>query len=160
MMAPIALSADIHQLPTPTNSWEDLNQQAKQVENDLDINLVQLSRTLSPQLISNIESSLAHLTSIIDAQTGLLSSQGLSLPGNAVNTVQRHRDILAEYQREFKRTRSIIETKNNNSYSVPTNNFLFNNDTSKTSLLLKGESNALDNINGSTDHVIEYPLLG
>jgi cellulose biosynthesis protein BcsQ len=155
MMAPIALSSDIHQLPTPTNSWEDLNQQAKQVENDLDVNLVQLSRSLSPQLITLIEASLAHLTSIIDAQTGLLSSQGLSLPGNAVNTVQRHRDILAEYQREFKRTRSIVETKGNNSYSAQTNNFLFNNDTSKTSLLFNEEAKTLNNLNDSTDHVIE-----
>ena len=63
---------------TPTNSWEELNQQAKLLESDIDANLVSLSRSgvLHPHILSHLELSLAHLTSVIDAQSALIGQPG------------------------------------------------------------------------------------
>lgn len=147
-MPPIAVSTEIpqqHHLPapsTPINSWEDLNQQAKQLENDLDVSLINFTRTHSLQLAASIEGGLAHLASILDAQGSLLNSQGISLPSNAMNTIQRHKEILAEYQREFKRTKILIDTKGSNDKS-----FLL-----QSSL----ESQSLEQTVSEADQVLEY----
>ena len=110
-MAPPIAIATPEITSTPTNSWEDLNSQAKEVEDKIDALFIQLSRTPSDQgtnVITALDSAIAHLTSILDAQTALLSTQ---LPGHIpTNTAQRHREILAEYQRELKRSRNCSTT--------------------------------------------------
>lgn len=155
MTPPIALSSPM-QPGTPTSSWEELNQQAKLLESDIDANLVTLSRSgvLHPQILTHLESSLAHLTSVIDAQTGLIGQPGAA-PATAGNTAQRHREILAEYQRELKRTKALFDSKQDAQQKFTAANLLYDARGGYKPLSQETESSHLNEIHSNTDHVLE-----
>nr|CAB3250386.1 Golgi SNAP receptor complex member 1-like [Phallusia mammillata] len=113
------------------NQWEDLRRQARRLENELDLKLVSFSKLgtsishntsdTAPLLNSSssdhmietmameIEQLLAKLTGMNDRMSEHLESISSSNPA-MMHTVQRHRDILQDYNHEFRKTRSNIHS--------------------------------------------------
>jgi Golgi SNAP receptor complex protein 1 len=101
-------------------TWDDLAKLAKHSETDLDNKLLQLGRLTSSALRSHrydglrpgndalrqaeglaeeVEGLLRKLGEIIDGLTGRGGEAG------NLHLIQRHRDILAEYSSEFRKTK-------------------------------------------------------
>ncbi|KAJ3130444.1 ESCRT-III subunit protein snf7 [Nowakowskiella sp. JEL0407] len=121
-------------LNTNNSGWEQLRKQARQLENDIESKLVAFSRAGgsmgSSGLVVGIESNLNgnnntviaeneiegllkkvafELTSVVDSMATHLdsSSSGQSNP-SMMHMLQRHRDILYDYTKEFGRTKDKI----------------------------------------------------
>nr|ADD38357.1 Golgi SNAP receptor complex member 1 [Lepeophtheirus salmonis] len=109
--------------------WEDLRKEARRLENEIDSKLVTLSKTGSEfgaesyysqdrllsanednssitNKIQDLESSLDRLSSIND----LLSESTSSSGSTGRHILQRHREILSDYQQEFRKTKAHIES--------------------------------------------------
>lgn len=99
--------------------WDELSKQAKQVENGIDGKLLSLGRMTSSALraqrydrgeggialqqasalAQELEGELNRLWGLVEALAGRTEESGAAL-----HLIQRHRDILAEYQREYKKS--------------------------------------------------------
>ncbi|PAA77763.1 hypothetical protein BOX15_Mlig026882g2 [Macrostomum lignano] len=101
--------------------WEEVRRRARQLENSLDQKLVSLSKLgassgrgggggsetgghMLASMSAEVERLLSELSSCHSAMTECVESGAGSL-----HTLQRHRDILTDYQKEFQRTRHNIE---------------------------------------------------
>jgi len=117
-----------------TSSWEDLRKQARQLENEIDVKLVNLSKLgSSPTIFNNatksngeaahllnqnfvfesvsseVQDLLSKLSEINDMMSEVSASQA---PSAALkHTLQRHHDILKDYNTEFQKTKSHIQSK-------------------------------------------------
>ena len=112
------------------SSWEDLRKEARQLENQIDLKLVALSKMGTnfgssssssdkvPLLNSpseafgsqsqELESLLARLSAVNEGMTDFAAKQPQSAAIH--HTLQRHRDILQDYRQEFTKTRTNIES--------------------------------------------------
>nr|ACO11394.1 Golgi SNAP receptor complex member 1 [Caligus rogercresseyi] len=108
--------------------WEDLRKEARRLENDIDSRLVSLSKMGSelgstcsesssyykqdPPVSSNelIETKIRELESSLGRLSSLNESLSESASGSTGRHIlSRHREILSDYQQEFRKTRSHIE---------------------------------------------------
>ncbi|KNC98371.1 uncharacterized protein SPPG_06079 [Spizellomyces punctatus DAOM BR117] len=117
-------------------TWETLRRQARHLENEIEAKLVQYSKLGSGTGTSGFASSvagvasssaarspgstkgaeleldhlLAKLTSVVNSMAQSLDSVPSSVPTNPsmMHMLQRHRDILYDYSKEFKRTKANI----------------------------------------------------
>jgi len=112
-------------------NWEDLRRQARRLENELDIKLVSFSKlgsnmsTLQTDdhtpLLGNtsssqhmIETMAMEIEQLITKLTGMNDSMSefndnsKSSHSALLHTIQRHRDILQDYTREFRKIKSNI----------------------------------------------------
>ena len=117
-----------------TAGWEELGRMAKSVENSIDGKLLTLGRLTSAalrahryegahgsvaggraaggggsldaaeRLAAEVEDELRRLAGLIEALAERMEAAG-SGTGAHLHHLQRHRDIFAEYSREFRRTR-------------------------------------------------------
>mmetsp|Transcript_20066 Transcript_20066/g.50769 ORF Transcript_20066/g.50769 Transcript_20066/m.50769 type:complete len:225 (-) Transcript_20066:35-709(-) len=99
------------------HQWEELRRRARQMESDIDTKLIQFNKlAVSPSsedngasaLCTELESLLMQLSETNEHMVRF--SQGLS-PGEAARpgqVLQRHRELLHEYDREFRKIRSNI----------------------------------------------------
>ncbi|KAI8849770.1 hypothetical protein BC829DRAFT_432277 [Chytridium lagenaria] len=120
--------------PQQPQSWESLRRQARQLENDVESKLVNFAR-LGSALAGNgsgssgmantsvaagnwasavglqreIEELLRKLTEVVDGMASCLDGPNSS-PSNPpmMHTLQRHRDILYDFSKEFKKTKANI----------------------------------------------------
>jgi len=117
-----------------TSSWEDMRKQARQLENEIDVKLVNFSKLGSgPTIFSNavksngetshlldenfvfeslsseIKELLSMLSEINDTMSEISASQAQSAA--LKHTLQRHHDILKDYNTEFQKTKSHIQSK-------------------------------------------------
>lgn len=110
------------------SKWEDLRKQARRLENELDLKLVSFSKLgtsysshvsdhtpllgnasgerMFETMAMEIEQLLAKLTGVNDMMAN--HKEAINGPSSAIHTLQRHRDILQDYNREFAKTKSNI----------------------------------------------------
>ncbi|XP_034462363.1 Golgi SNAP receptor complex member 1-like [Hippoglossus hippoglossus] len=118
-------------MATSSDYWEDLRKQARQLENELDLKLVSFSKLCTSYssnsnrtrdsrsdsgstqdnvlvaMTTELEQLLANLTGVNDKMAEYTNSPGVSLHNAALmHTLQRHRDILQDYNHEFHKTKS------------------------------------------------------
>ncbi|KAF9427065.1 hypothetical protein BGZ94_005532 [Podila epigama] len=114
-------------------TWDSLRKEARQVETEIETKLMSLSKLAvrsnnsAPQgaagvgssagagldngeeLEANIEALLEKLNGIVDAMSGLLDNPGQPKASTTVvHGVQRHRDILHDYTKEYRKTRQNV----------------------------------------------------
>ncbi|XP_076049687.1 golgi SNAP receptor complex member Gos28 isoform X2 [Oratosquilla oratoria] len=112
-----------------TMSFEDLRKRARQLESEIDVKLVSLSKVATSYGSSNSNNSetqsllsssqvydtvSTELEQLLAALTDVNERMGNSVHGTSVatiHTIQRHRDILQDYHNEFQRTTSTIRTR-------------------------------------------------
>lgn len=112
-----------------SNGWEDLRKQARQLENEIDLKLVSFSKLgtghgvgyksdsadtvpllsgehMFETMALEIEQLLAKLT-MLNERLNEVSSTQTAPPSSAVqHTLQRHKEILQDYTREFQKTQA------------------------------------------------------
>lgn len=110
------------------NQWEDLRKQARRLENELDLKLVSFSKLgtsysssasdhtpllgnssserMFETMAMEIEQLLAKLTGVNDMMSN--HNEALNGTSSAIHTLQRHRDILQDYNQEFGKTKANI----------------------------------------------------
>ncbi|XP_025412078.1 Golgi SNAP receptor complex member 1 [Sipha flava] len=113
------------------STWEDLKKQARRLETEIDSMLVSLSKmsTNNPMMYSDEESQLLLSDDRFDTATseieellsklntvnekmGEWSSSGEpSTNSQNMHTVQRHRDILQDYTKEFRKIQSNVRAR-------------------------------------------------
>lgn len=117
------------------NSWEDLRRQARRLENELDLKLVSFSKLganykrggngrnddetpllnnsssehMVETMAMEIEQLLTKLTGTNDHMSEL-SESGKVVGSAMVHTIQRHREILQDYTREFRKVKTNIHS--------------------------------------------------
>jgi len=109
-------------------SWDSLRRQTRECENSLEQQLTMLSKlaaTVSTSYSSSgvlphdskqaysdqereVDAELAKLTNLVDAMIALLDSTADGVTTAMKHTATRHRDILADYTKDFKRTKSSL----------------------------------------------------
>jgi len=113
--------------------WEELRREARQIENEIDAKLLVLSRHGSKEIkpydedsdkapllsadstdvferiCTELEQLLARLTDV-NTRMSQYSEPQMKTP-SATYTLQRHRDILKDYSKEFNKTKSNIVTQ-------------------------------------------------
>ncbi|KAI9104714.1 hypothetical protein DFS34DRAFT_209003 [Phlyctochytrium arcticum] len=115
-------------------TWETLRRQARQLENEAEAKLVQYSKLASGSgsgysgvgggaggssgtsstrnsahaVELELEHLLSKLTSVVNMMTSSLDNVPTGVPNNPsmMHMLQRHRDILYDYNKEFKRTKA------------------------------------------------------
>lgn len=117
------------------NLWEDLRRQARQLENEIDLKLVSFSKLgtnyssqrdyasndsapllnkassehMFDTMAMEISQLLAKLTEVNDRMVEYTQTISLSTPSaTLMHTLQRHRDILQDYNHEFQKTSANI----------------------------------------------------
>ncbi|XP_027846753.2 Golgi SNAP receptor complex member 1 [Aphis gossypii] len=112
-------------------SWEDLRKQARRLETEIDSMLVSLSKisTNNPMMYSDdesqlllsddrfetatseIEELLSKLNTVNEKMSEWSSNGEQSTVSQNVHTVQRHRDILQDYTKEFQKIQSNVRAR-------------------------------------------------
>ncbi|KAJ3247072.1 hypothetical protein HDU78_005474 [Chytriomyces hyalinus] len=114
-------------------SWESVRRQAKQLENEVELKLSNYSKCISSsssdgasisinmeaasllpafsqseQMESDLEDCLRRLTKVTNQMAEFLDSPNQHMPTNPsmMHVLQRHREILYDYSKEFNRTKA------------------------------------------------------
>ncbi|XP_067015270.2 Golgi SNAP receptor complex member 1 [Anabrus simplex] len=111
------------------NGWEDLRKQARQLENEIDLKLVSFSKLgtghgnsgyksdssdsvpllsgehMFETMAQEIEQLLSKLSSL-NEKMGEVSSSQTPTSSALLHTMQRHREILQDYNQEFRKTQA------------------------------------------------------
>ncbi|KAG0346519.1 hypothetical protein BG004_001535 [Podila humilis] len=134
--ANVGLHEASHAIETATNaigSWDSLRKEARQVESEIETKLTSLSKFAvrnnasqnsgpagvgssrdagldnGEELEVSIEAQLEKLNNIVDAMSGLLDTPGQQgVSSSVMHGVQRHRDILHDYTKEYRKTRQNV----------------------------------------------------
>ncbi|KAG0336075.1 hypothetical protein BG000_006968 [Podila horticola] len=112
-------------------TWDSLRKKARQVESEIETKLTSLSKFAvrsntstqgagvglsnsagldnGEELEASIEDLLEKLNNVVDAMSGLLDTPGQqSVSSSVMHGVQRHRDILHDYTKEYRKTRQNV----------------------------------------------------
>nr|XP_037280451.1 Golgi SNAP receptor complex member 1-like isoform X3 [Rhipicephalus microplus] len=103
---------------------EDLRKQARHLENEIDLKLVSFSKLgtgfgsrelknerdhMFETMTLEIEQLLSKLGEVNDQMSQVQTSSGAAPSTTVLHTLQRHRDILQDYVREFHKTRTNVQ---------------------------------------------------
>ncbi|KAF8951602.1 hypothetical protein CPC16_009026 [Podila verticillata] len=110
-------------------TWDSLRKEARQVESEIETKLTSLSKFAvrsntssqgagvgssnagldnGDELEVNIEALLEKLSTVVDAMSGLLDTPGQNVSSSVMHGLQRHRDILHDYTKEYRKTRQNV----------------------------------------------------
>ncbi|KAJ3274859.1 Golgi SNAP receptor complex member 1, partial [Blyttiomyces sp. JEL0837] len=178
-----ANSPSLSSSSSPQN-WDSLRKQAKLLESELESKLVNYSKAGSSVTsngggssssggasssmapvggFSSIETTereidglIRKLTTIIDSMASFLDLQSSSSNPSMMHMLQRHRDILYDYSKEFKRTKSNIASARDHAEllsSVREDINMYKNTSMQDYLLT--ERNKIDGSHNMADQVLE-----
>ncbi|XP_075745882.1 golgi SNAP receptor complex member Gos28 isoform X3 [Rhipicephalus microplus] len=104
--------------------FSDLRKQARHLENEIDLKLVSFSKLgtgfgsrelknerdhMFETMTLEIEQLLSKLGEVNDQMSQVQTSSGAAPSTTVLHTLQRHRDILQDYVREFHKTRTNVQ---------------------------------------------------
>ncbi|GES86244.1 Golgi SNAP receptor complex member 1-like [Rhizophagus clarus] len=165
-------------LSTSAHSWEHLRKQARQFENELEQKLTSYSKIAaqvgrsvgdskgeditgnsSEAMELELEELIKKLTSVVNSMAEVVDKPSAT-PTNPsmMHMLQRHRDILYDYSKEFKKTKANIQAAKNHSdllSSVREDISSFKSGISSETDYFLGERGRIESSHRMTDMIIE-----
>ncbi|TPX37204.1 hypothetical protein SmJEL517_g00838 [Synchytrium microbalum] len=166
-------------MASSSSQWEVLKKQARSLEQEIENKLVGYSKLGSAGVASSsgggngqmggfdaafaleeeIDDLLKRLTQVVNVMSSVLDNPPPSIPSNPsmMHNLQRHRDILFDYGKEFKKTKSNITSAREHAEllnSVRDDISSFKSSRSPEDFLLS-ERNKIDNSHNMADIVLE-----
>ncbi|CAG8529981.1 6073_t:CDS:2 [Funneliformis caledonium] len=135
----LPISTDLSTSVTSQQSWEYLRKQARQLENELEQKLTSYSKIAaqvgrsvgyglgskkndgmagnsSEAMELELEELIKKLTSVVNSMAEVVDRPSTtSTNPSMMHMLQRHRDILYDYSKEFKKTKANIQAAKNHS---------------------------------------------
>jgi Golgi SNAP receptor complex protein 1 len=152
-------------------NWEELIKLAKELEREIDLKLMAISRLLISSsstnigsesgLLSGIESHLKRLDNVIEMMTELLGQVNGSVDasgGKAVTAhhlLNRHREIFQEYQKEFRKAKIKLSSSREQAELLNSVREEINAYRKRDEERLLTEKARVERAQSHTDHIIE-----
>jgi Golgi SNAP receptor complex protein 1 len=158
--------------------WDSLRKQARLLENEIDIKLVAFSKlasgtnggnlngssqqqhlqhqqNLSDATSLELEELLKKLSQIIEALNNYLKDLGPKANPSMLHALQRHRDILYDYNKEYKKTKSNINMAKEHSELLSGPRGDSSSKLSQRSEFLLSERNLIDRAGSNADQILQ-----
>lgn len=175
----LPISTDLSTSVTSQQSWEYLRKQARQLENELEQKLTSYSKIAaqvgrsvgyglgskkndgnsSEAMELELEELIKKLTSVVNSMAEVVDRPSTtSTNPSMMHMLQRHRDILYDYSKEFKKTKANIQAAKNHSdllSSVREDISSFKSGASSETDYFLSERGRIESSHRMTDMVIE-----